>query len=186
MLYVGIAQGRRTSRMTGRLVLIVALGAGLVPGEPARASDPLESLGTALEVALPLGAAACAYREHRLGSYAAGFAAQTAVAQGLKYGLGDAPINQRPSGGYQGFPSGHTAAAASGATDLAVHCAPGNRAVEIGALIGVAVVGASRVEADKHTVLQVLAGAALGAVSTGIGVYSTPTGGLGLNYTFPF
>ena len=133
-----------------------------------------------------LGAAVCAFRQHRLASYLAGFAAQTAATQGLKQGLGETGINQRPNGQSQGFPSGHTAAAASGATDLAVHCAPGNRAVGIGALLAVAFVGASRIEADEHTGAQVVAGAALGAASTGIGVYRARDGGVGVSYTFPF
>ncbi|MFO1142960.1 MAG: phosphatase PAP2 family protein [Amaricoccus sp.] len=172
-------------RTIGRAAICVLLAAALGPGQ-AQANDAFETLGTVLEVALPLGAAACAYRQHRLASYVTGFAAQTLVTQAFKYGLGDSEINQRPNGQSQGFPSGHTAAAASGATDLAVHCAPGNPVVGLGALLGVALVGASRIEADEHTGAQVLAGAALGAVSTGIGVYRAPDGGLGFSYSFPF
>jgi membrane-associated phospholipid phosphatase len=169
-----------------RLVLIAIIATGLAPFDPAEAGDAFEALGTALEVGFPLAAAICAFRQHRLASYATGFAAQTAVTQGFKHGLGDAPINERPNGQSQGFPSGHTAAAASGATDLAVHCAPGNRAMQVGALLGVTVVGASRIEADKHTPAQVVAGAALGTASAGIGVYRTPAGGIGVSYTLPF
>jgi len=88
------------------------------------------------------------------------------VIQGLKYGLGDAAINDRPIGQSHGFPSGHTAAAASGATDLALHCAPGDRAVAAASAAAIALVAGSRVGADEHTVLQVVAGAALGALST--------------------
>ncbi len=165
------------------LALALALGAGL--GSPVQAGDALTGAGDVLQVALPLAAAACAAGQHRLASYATGFLAQTAVTQGLKHGLGDAPINERPDGTGQGFPSGHTAAAASGATDLAVHCAAGNPAVAIGGAAAVALVAASRVAADKHTALQVLAGAVLGATSTGIGVYTTPRGGIGFSYTFP-
>jgi membrane-associated phospholipid phosphatase len=152
----------------------------------ARAGDGLKASGDVLEIALPLAAAACATYQHRLGSYATGFLAQTAVTEGFKYGLGDASINERPNGESEGFPSGHTASAASGATDLAVHCAPGNRLVAAGAVAAVVLVGASRIAADKHTLLQVAAGAALGAVSTGIGVYRTPAGGIGFSYAFPF
>lgn len=152
----------------------------------ASAGDALTATGDALQVALPLAAAACAAHQHRLASYGAGFIAQTAVTQGLKHGLGNARINERPNGTSQGFPSGHTAAVASGATDLAVHCAPGNRMVAAGGAAAVALVGASRVAADKHTLLQVVAGAALGAVSTGLNVYETPGGGVGVSYTFPF
>ena len=58
--------------------------------------------------------------------------------------------------------------------------------VQFGALLGVVLVGASRIEADEHTGAQVLAGAALGAASTGIGVYRSPDGGLGFSFSFPF
>ncbi len=166
----------------------LALAAVLLAAQPqgARADDWLTTSGDVLEVALPLAAAVCATGQHRLASYATGFVGLTAVTQGLKYGLGDASINERPNGQSQGFPSGHTAAAASGATDLATHCAPGNRAVAIGGFAAVALVAASRLDADEHTILQVLAGAALGALSTGVGVYTAPGGGVGFSYTLPF
>lgn len=153
---------------------------------PAAANDWFTTTGDVLEVALPLAAAACAVRQHRLASYATGFLGATAVTQGLKYGLGDAAINQRPNGQSHGFPSGHTAAAASGATDLAVNCMPGNLAVAVGAIAAVALVGASRIDAGEHDALQVAAGAALGAASVGVGVYRTPGGAFGLSYAFPF
>jgi membrane-associated phospholipid phosphatase len=167
-------------------VLASALALVAGHGVQARADDTFTTAGDVLEVALPLAAATCAGVQHRLTSYLTGFVAQTAVTQGLKHGLGNTQINERPNGNGQGFPSGHTATAASGATDLAVHCAPGNRAVAISGAAAVALVGASRIAADKHTVLQVLAGAALGAVSTGIEVRTTPGGGVGVSYTFPF
>ena len=163
--------------------MLSALATG---SQSARAEDWLTTSGDVLEIAMPLAAAACATRQHRLASYATGFVALTAATQGLKYGLGNAPINQRPNGQSQGFPSGHTAAAASGATDLAMHCAPGNRAVAAAGAAAVVLVGASRLDADEHTLLQVLAGAALGALSTGIQVTPTPHGGFGLSYEFRF
>jgi membrane-associated phospholipid phosphatase len=162
------------------------LGAMVTEPPGARAGDALTMSGDVLEIALPLAAAGCAAYQHRLGSYATGFLAQTAVTQGLKAGFGDASINERPNGESHGFPSGHTAAAASGATDLAMHCAPGNRLVAAGMAAAVVLVGASRIAADEHTLLQVAAGAALGALSTGIGVYETPGGGIGFSYAIPF
>ncbi len=169
----------------------LGLAAGLLAAlatqpQSARAGDWLTTSGDVLEIALPLAAAACATKQQRLTSYATGFVALTAATQGLKYGLGDASINQRPNGQSHGFPSGHTAAAASGATDLAVHCAPGNRAVAAAGAAATALVAASRLDADEHTLLQVAVGAALGALSTGIQVTSTPRGGFGLTYEFRF
>jgi membrane-associated phospholipid phosphatase len=176
-----IPQELRRHAWVGLGILAVAL-----PADASLGANLLTASGDALEIALPLAAAVCATRQHRLGSYATGFLAQTAVTQGLKYGLGDSPINERPNGQSHGFPSGHTAAAASGGTDLAAHCAPDNPAVGILAALGVIVVGASRIEADEHNAVQVLAGAALGATSTGIEVYATPGGGVGVKYVFPF
>lgn len=161
------------------LSIVVSTGA-------ARAGDALTSAGDILQIALPVAAAVCAQHQHRLASYAVGFAAQTAVAQSFKYGLGDAPLNQRPNGTSHGFPSGHTAAAFSGATDLSTHCAPGNVPLALSAVGAAALVGASRVHADEHDMVQVLAGAALGAFSTGLTVTRTPGGAWGLSYDFDF
>lgn len=172
--------------MAGKAKGMVVALAVVALASRASAGDALTAAGGALQVALPLAAATCAAHQNRLASYGAGFVAQTAVTQGLKHGLGDSAVNERPDGTSQGFPSGHTAAAASGATDLAVHCAPENTAVAIGGAAAVALVAASRLAADKHTLLQVVAGAALGAISTGLDVTETPGGGIGVSYTFPF
>jgi membrane-associated phospholipid phosphatase len=150
------------------------------------AGDALTTAGDILQYALPLTAAVCAQRQHRLGSYAAGFVAQAAVTQGFKHGLGDAEINQRPNGQSHGFPSGHTAAAFSGAVDLSLHCTPGNVPVALVSGAAGALVGASRIHADEHDLLQVLAGAALGALSTGLAVTRAPGGGWGVSYDFRF
>ncbi len=168
---------RRSRHLVRTLVCVGGLGAA-----PALAGDPLTSAGDVLQYALPVAAAVCAAHQHRLESYAAGFVALTATVQGLKHGLGNASINERPNGGSQGFPSGHTAAAASGATDLALNCAPGNRLVAAAGGAATAIVGASRIEANEHDLLQVLAGAALGFFSTGITVTHPPGGGFGLAY----
>ena len=62
----------------------------------------------------------------------------------------------------------------------------GQRAILLPSIAAVILVGASRMEADEHDALQVVAGAALGATSVGLGVYRSPGGALGLSYTFPF
>ena len=190
-----IGKGRGSARVTGpplriridrvRAVAPVLLAATLL-AQPASAGDALSSLGDALQVGLPLAAAVCAGRQHRLASYAAGFAGQVAITQGLKYGLGDAPINQRPNGSSHGFPSGHTAAAFSGATDLSLHCAPGNIPITLAAGAAATLVGASRLDADEHDLVQVLAGAALGVLSNGLQVARTPGGAWGLRYDIDF
>ncbi|PZQ50441.1 MAG: PA-phosphatase [Rhodovulum sulfidophilum] len=165
------------------LALLVLSGAAF--GAPARA-DGLETAGDVLKWALPGAAAVCAWRQERLASYATGFGVMAVTVEGLKRGLGDASINERPNGESHGFPSGHTAAAASGATDLALSCAPGNRWVAAGAIAATALVGASRMEGDEHDFAQVLAGAAIGFFSTGIRVERTRDGGIGLSYRMDF
>ena len=171
--------------MTKLPALIVFLSIVVSTGA-AHAGDAFTSAGDFLQIALPVAAAVCAQHQHRLASYAVGFAGQTAVVQGLKYGLGAAPINQRPNGQSNGFPSGHTAAAFSGATDLSTHCAPGDVPLTLTAVGAAALVGASRIHADEHDLVQVLAGAALGAFSTGVLVTRTPGGAWGLTYEFDF
>lgn len=151
-----------------------------------QAGDALTTAGDVLQYALPVAAAVCAGYQHRLASYATGFVAMTATVQGLKYGLGDAPINERPNGGSHGFPSGHTAAAASGATDLSMNCTQNNPWVILGTGAATVLVGESRIEANEHDLLQVLAGAAIGFVSTGLKVVRTPAGGFGLSYSMNF
>ncbi|MGX2983235.1 phosphatase PAP2 family protein [Helicobacter sp. 23-1045] len=71
-----------------------------------------------------------------------------------------ARISQRPNNGaFQGFPSGHTASAfvAAGFAQKRY----GN-ALGVPCLILASLTGASRVVAEKHTILQVLGGAILG------------------------
>lgn len=152
---------------------------------PAARADGFETAGDVLKYALPGAAAVCAWKQERLASYATGFGIMALSVEGLKRGLGDAGINERPNGGSEGFPSGHTAAAASGAADLSLNCAPGNPWVAAGTGAATVLVGASRLDADEHDLVQVLAGAALGFFSTGFRVERTP-GGFGLSYGLNF
>lgn len=84
------------------------------------------------------------------------------VTHGSKAALGDAPINQRPSGGDKGFPSAHTAAAAFGASSLVNDCISTHPTAKAVTVIAAAFVGASRIDARKHDIWQVLAGGLLG------------------------
>ncbi len=84
------------------------------------------------------------------------------IVKGSKFGLGDAPINQRPNGGNKGFPSGHTAAASFGATALITTCLKSSHVAQMVAVVAAGFVGTSRVDAGKHTPWQVLAGALVG------------------------
>ena len=98
---------------------------------------------------------------------------QAAVVWGLKSWLDGTPISIRPTGEGQGFPSGHSAAAAFGAADLAGKCFPDDRAAGIGFYGAAGLTAASRVHAGEHSVPQALTGTLIGfsfgAADFGIG-----------------
>lgn len=79
-----------------------------------------------------------------------------------KAALGNARINQRPTGGDKGFPSAHTAAAAFGASSLVSDCLSTHPTAKAIIVISAAFVGASRIDARRHDIWQVLAGGLLG------------------------
>lgn len=173
---------RRPAIGLAALAVAVAAAAG-----PARADDGFTTAGDVLRVALPVAAGVCAWQQDRFASYATGFAVAAGTTAALQYGLGDAAINEKPNGGTHGFPSGHAVTAFSGAGDLALHCAPGNPWVAVTAGAAAVAVAASRLDADEHDLVQVLAGAAIGFFSTGITVTRTPGGsGYGLSYEMHF
>jgi membrane-associated phospholipid phosphatase len=83
----------------------------------------------------------------------------TLVTVGIVHGLKFVVDRERPEGTDKGsFPSGHTAAAFSGASYL--HYRYGWQ-YGVPAYLAASVVGYSRVEADKHFVSDVVAGAAI-------------------------
>lgn len=152
------------------LLLAGALTAALI--QPA-AADPVEQFGTAMKYGLPLAAAVCAERDDRLEDFAVRGLLNAAIVWGLKEYFDGTPLSRRPSGEGKGFPSGHTAAAFFGASDLAGKCFEDDRAAGA-ALYGAAgFTGWSRVHAGEHTVPQVMSGALIGisfgAASFGIG-----------------
>ncbi|WP_234853521.1 phosphatase PAP2 family protein [Paracoccus everestensis] len=153
-----------------KILAAAALAATL--SHPA-AADPFEDFGTAVKYGLPLAAAVCAARDDRLEDFAIRGALQAAVVLGLKSWLDGSPISVRPSGEGKGFPSGHSAAAAFGAADLAGKCFPDDRAAGIGLYGAAGLAAASRVHAGEHTAQQAMAGALIGlsfgAADFGIG-----------------
>lgn len=150
------AGGERRGRLVFTLLLIATAQASWVlPQGP-------ERIGDGLQVALPILGMACATARHGAADYALRFLALEAVVHGLKHGLGDAAIERRPNGGLAGFPSGHTSAAAYGASGVAREC--GALVPYVGPLAALAAgyVGATRVESSNHDTTQVLAGGLLG------------------------
>jgi membrane-associated phospholipid phosphatase len=141
---------------------IIVIAISCSASAQANAQSTFEKMGDVMQVALPLAAAYCATRQNDLRPYAKRFAGQFVVTQGLKYGLGNSQLNQRPDGGSHGFPSGHTAAAFYGASYLSHNnCLKtrGQRAIAYSLAIAV---GASRIDSNKHNLGQVAAGALIG------------------------
>lgn len=145
--------------MAPHVLAAVALAAGLA--QPVLA-DPLEDFGTSMKYGLPLAAAVCAARDDRFEDFALRGAVGLALVWGLKSWLDGTPLSRRPSGEGEGFPSGHSAAAAFGAADLAGKCFPDDRAAGLGLYGAAGLTAASRVHAGEHTVRQVLGGALIG------------------------
>ncbi len=148
-------------------VLSLALAA------PPALADPFEDFGTAMKYGLPLAAAICAHDQHRLEDFALRGVLQAALVLGMKYVFDGEPISRRPSGEGRGFPSGHTASAFFGASDLAGKCVDDRPEAGAAAYGAAALTGWSRVHAGEHTPEQVWSGALIGfsfgAASFGIG-----------------
>lgn len=138
-------------------LVLVMLALTLAVTEPA-----LRRYGDKLQIALPMIAWACAATDGKGTELFLRFAAVFTVAHGTKIALGDAPINQRPNGRSEGFPSAHTAAAAFGASSLASECLKGHPVGQAVSILAAAFVGGSRIEARAHDLIQVMAGAILG------------------------
>lgn len=120
-----------------------------------------ERYGDTLQIALPAAAFGCAVAGGGGLDYVQRYGGMWLTLHGLKNGLGEAEINQRPSGGHRGFPSGHTASAVFGASSLANACVQNAPALKLAVTVGAAFVPASRIEAGAHDIWQALAGALL-------------------------
>ncbi|WP_345973040.1 phosphatase PAP2 family protein [Sulfurimonas diazotrophicus] len=135
----------------------------LLLSSPGSANDTIERSGDALSVILPLcAAAATAY--HHDGEGALQFAEAFATTMGVTYALKYSIDKRRPDGsGQDSFPSGHTAAAFSGASFLQQRY---GTSYGLPAYLAAVYVGWSRVEVKAHAVEDVLAGATIGIIGT--------------------
>ncbi|WP_322867722.1 phosphatase PAP2 family protein [Aquicoccus sp. G2-2] len=118
--------------------------------------------GDRLQIALPLLGLGCSVLTGGTGEYLTRFVVMETILQGTKRGLGDAPINVRPDGNLKGFPSGHSTAAAFGASALVHECLRASPPVQAAVIIAAGFTGASRIAAERHDIWQVLAGILLG------------------------
>ncbi|MCB1366676.1 MAG: phosphatase PAP2 family protein [Rhodobacteraceae bacterium] len=124
-----------------------------------------ERLGDNYQYALPLMALACAVTNGQAQDFMVRYVVQLGLVHGPKNALGDAAINTRPNGNLKGMPSGHTATAVLGASNLVHECIKGSPIVQGAVILSAGYVGASRIEADHHNFWQVLAGALAGWLS---------------------
>lgn len=144
---------RWSPRALARLGLAVILAVALLTGfQP-------ERLGDRYQVALPLMGLACATVSGSAPEYLLRYAVLWTGIRAGKNGLGRHPVNIRPRGGDGGMPSGHTASASFGASALVHGCFAASPPAQMAAVVAAGFTGASRMDAGKHTIWQVLAGA---------------------------
>ena len=145
-------------RTIGRAqIILTILALAALPGQ-----QSLRGYSDRMQIALPMIASGCAAMNRSGSEYFARFVGLMVVVHGTKAALGDAEMNQRPSGSDKGFPSGHTAAAAYGASALVSDCVRGNALIAVPVVLVAAFVGGSRIELGKHDVGQVIAGGVFG------------------------
>jgi membrane-associated phospholipid phosphatase len=124
-------------------------------------------LGSTLQVVLPLIALGCAATQGKTVESLGRFAVLEAGVKGVKYLLGATPVGQRPDGGDEGFPSGHTAVATFGAVQTIKECAALHPVTKAAVVAAAALTGGSRIESGRHNLWQTMAGAFWGwAVAT--------------------
>jgi len=152
-----LAVARRLS-MRARVTIILAVLALVVALTPRDA----ERYGDNLQIALPALAIGCSVLNGDVGEYLGRYVVMFTGLHGTKRALADAEINIRPNGGLHGFPSGHTATAAFGASALVQSCITGHPVAKTVVIVAAAFTGASRIEANAHNIWQVLAGAIWG------------------------
>ncbi|MFN0114053.1 MAG: phosphatase PAP2 family protein [Paracoccaceae bacterium] len=121
-----------------------------------------ERYGDRLQVALPLLALGCSAVTGGAGEFALRYAGMFLTVHGLKGGLGQTAINERPNGGYRGMPSAHTSTAVLGASALVHDCLRGSPLAQGAVLVAAGFTGASRIGAGAHDIWQVLIGALIG------------------------
>lgn len=128
----------------------------------ARAGDNIATAGNVLQYVLP-GTAAGLTLGHRDGKGALEFGESAALTLGVTYGLKYTVNEKRPNGGSQSFPSAHTSISFSAAEFMRKRY---GWEYGIPAYAAASFVAYSRVEAGEHHPHDVVAGAAIGIVSS--------------------
>ncbi|MGW8287522.1 MAG: phosphatase PAP2 family protein [Desulfobulbales bacterium] len=144
------------------ILIILAIIMSFFFSFPVYASDDIELAGDIIRVILPLTAAGMtAYHYDRDGliQFSKSFLTTVGSTYALKYSIN----TKSPDGDSHSFPSGHTSMAFSGASFLQRRY---GWKYGIPAYAAASFVGWSRIESDNHYLKDVLAGAALGIIST--------------------
>jgi hypothetical protein len=135
---------------------------GLLASATHARADDIEALGDALVWALPAAAVVTTFvKQDPAGLWQLGgtYGVSNGITYGLKRAFEDTSWGTRPNGEERSFPSGHTSSAFSAAGYL--HFRYGWQ-YGLPAAVAASVVGYTRVEADKHHVRDVVAGALIG------------------------
>jgi membrane-associated phospholipid phosphatase len=143
-----------------RICVAVAVLLGMVAG--AGDCDGVKNAGDVLRVAIPASAVTMtlAKSDGQGGlQFSKGFLTTVGITYLLKYAVD----RERPNGGPRSFPSGHAAVAFSGASFIERRYGLG---YGVPAYLAASFVGWSRVHAEEHYVEDVLAGAAIGIVTS--------------------
>jgi membrane-associated phospholipid phosphatase len=122
----------------------------------------IERQGDTFQYALPLLALGCSLTNGQAVDFMGRYLVQLALVHGPKNLLGEVAINARPRGGYKGMPSGHTATAVFGASNLVNQCIKKNLLVQGVVILAAVFVGGSRIQSGAHNIWQVLMGALVG------------------------
>jgi membrane-associated phospholipid phosphatase len=126
------------------------------------AGDAIETAGDILQYVIPAtaGGLTLGYKDYRgTLQFGESFAVTEAVTYGLKYTVDET----RPNGGSQSFPSGHTSVSFCGAEFIRKRY---GWELGIPAYAAASFVAYSRVEANEHYPHDVIAGAAIGMLSS--------------------
>jgi membrane-associated phospholipid phosphatase len=137
-------------------------------GVDARASDAVETAGDVLQFVLPATAAGMTL-VNKDGKGALQLGGSAALTLGVTYGLKYSVDETRPNGGSQSFPSTHASISFSSAEFIRKRY---GWEYGVPAYVAATFVAYSRVESKEHYTHDVIAGAAIGIVSSYI--FTTP------------
>lgn len=144
------------------LCWIALLLACFAPGSDAYAGDAIPTAGDILQYVIPAtaGGLTLGYKDYK-GTLQ--FGESFAVTEGVTYGLKYTVDETRPNGGSHSFPSGHTSVSFCGAEFIRKRY---GWELGIPAYAAASFVAYSRVEANEHYPHDVIAGAAIGMLSS--------------------